>query len=86
MKRAKPVKDLNDLRYKMAEKMAEFENGEITPSEAKVYVGFGGVILNSFKVEIFNNQAAGVNTAIDFLIDVDKTYSKKPALKASNGA
>lgn len=82
-KKAKPVKSLSELRYKMAEKMADFENGEITAGDGKVFVGFGSVIINSFKVEQFNNVVSGVTKGIDFLIEPPK--GKDPFIPNTGG-
>lgn len=74
MTNKKPVTSIQELRYKMAEKFAALENGEITTSEAKAFVGIASVIVNSCKIEYLNNASAGVTDSIDFLVD----QSKKP--------
>lgn len=76
--KAKPIADLSELRYKMCEKMAAFEDGEISSVEAKTYIGFGTVIVNSCKVEMVRDQAMGVVRSIDF-IDGNKDV---PTLKS----
>ena len=69
IKKGKPVQNLDELRYKMAEKMAEFENGELTAGDAKIMIGFGGVIMKGFQVEIMNNAVSSVKRGIDFVIE-----------------
>lgn len=61
------VQNIQELRYKMAEKFAALENGEISTGEAKAYIGIASVIVNACKVEVINNHALGVVKNIDFL-------------------
>jgi hypothetical protein len=79
-KKVKPVRNLGELRYKLAEKMAEFESGELSVSEGKVYIGFAATLLNTFKVEQFNNVASGVNKAIDLVIQAPSDSTGSPLL------
>lgn len=67
-KKVPPVKNLHEVRYKIAEKWAEFESGEMTAAEAKVHVGFASAVLKSFQIEVVNNQVANITKAIDFTI------------------
>jgi hypothetical protein len=76
IKKGRPVKNLDELRYKMAEKMAEFENGEITAGDAKIMIGFGGVIMKGFQVEIMNNAVSNVKSGIDFIIEAPKALDE----------
>ncbi len=72
MQNKKPVISIQELRYKMAEKFAALENGEITTSEAKAFVGIASVIVNSCKIEYMNNVSSGITNGIDFLVDENK--------------
>lgn len=67
-KATKPVASLSELRYKMAEKIWEFENGEISEGQINAVSKAATVIVNTFKVEIIGNQVSGNTNAIDFVI------------------
>jgi len=73
---AKPVKTLAELRHKMAEKMAAFENGEITNADSKSYIGFAGIMIKSVAVEQIESQFQGVKRNIDFLEDENQRKKK----------
>jgi len=74
-KKVTQVNNLAELRYKMAEKLAAFENGELTAKDAGVYINFGAVITQMCKTEAINNHFLGVTKSIDFL---DSSY-RNPA-------
>lgn len=79
-KKTNKVENILELRYKMAEKMAEFEDGEISVADAKVYVGFGTVILKSLVVEAVRDQFVGVTRSIDFLDYKQQNVDKEKGL------
>lgn len=78
--KAVQVSNLAELRFKMAEKLAAFENGELTAKDAGVYVNFGSVITAMCKTEAINNHFLGVTKSIDFL---DATYQNAQPLLIS---
>jgi hypothetical protein len=67
MSKKKPVKYIQELRYKLSELYAALENEEIEVSRAKVMVGAASAIINTCKVELLNSQIIGETTQIDFL-------------------
>lgn len=75
MLKAKPVKNLSELRYKMAELMSAIENDEMELGKANGIIKAAGVIVNACKVEVASNYATGVTTSIDF-IGLEKPESK----------
>jgi hypothetical protein len=81
MLKKKPVKNIQELRYKLAELYAALENDEVEISKAKVMVGAASAIINTCKVELLNNQVIGETKQIDFISD----EQKPKALKVANG-
>lgn len=67
MKNNKPVENLQQVRFKLAEKWAAYENDEITDKEAKVHIGFGTSLINACKVEVIRQHFTGLTEQIDFL-------------------
>lgn len=76
MSKKKPVKNIQDLRFKLSELYAALENDEVEISKAKVMVGAASAIINTCKVELLNNQVIGETSQIDFL----SSESKQPNL------
>lgn len=66
-KTVKPVSNLSELRYKMADLMAAIENEDIELATANGITKAAGVIVNACKVEVANNYAMGVTKSIDFI-------------------
>lgn len=62
-----PVSNLQQLRFKAAQKLADWENGEMSNSDAKAFGTLAGVILNSIKIESVHNHFIGITKQIDFL-------------------
>lgn len=76
MSKKKPVKNIQELRFKLSELYAALENDEIEIGRAKVMVGAASAIINTCKVELLNNQVIGETSQIDFL----QGESNKPNL------
>lgn len=76
MSKKKPVKNIQDLRFKLSELYAALENDEVEISKAKVMVGAASAIINTCKVELLGDQLIGQTRQIDFL----QGESNKPNL------
>lgn len=70
--RNSPVKNMSELRFKLAEKFAALENGEISVGDAKAFAGIASAIINTCKVEMVNNSMLGAIKEIDFLNEISK--------------
>lgn len=71
LKRTKAVANISELRFKLAEKFAALENGEISVSEAKAFAGIASAIVNTCKLEMINNSTNGITKEIDFLGEIN---------------
>lgn len=67
MSKKKPVKNIQELRFKLAELYAALENDEVDVSKAKAMVGAASAIINTCKIELLNNQVVGQTKQIDFI-------------------
>lgn len=65
--KVKPVKNISELRYKMADVMAAIENDEIELGKANGIIKAAGIIVNACKAEAVYNYTSGVTKAIDFI-------------------
>ena len=71
-RKSKPVANIQELRFKAAERLAALENGEITNSDAKAWGGLAMVIVKTCQIEAVNNSILGVTENIDFLTPTKK--------------
>lgn len=77
--KSKPVKNLRELRLKMADKIADFENGELDATELKAITGAASVIVNAVKVELNAiHTISGLTSNIDFL---EYAYERKDSVR-----
>ncbi|MBC7510412.1 MAG: hypothetical protein H7320_16945 [Ferruginibacter sp.] len=67
MQKNTAVNNIQELRYKLAEKFAALENDEISIGQAKAFTGLAMAIVKTCQIEAFNNESIGVQTSIDFL-------------------
>jgi hypothetical protein len=67
MARKKSVTNIDDLRYRLSEKFAALENGEIDVAQAKAYTGLAAQIINSCKVQLMQQDIMGVAREIEYL-------------------
>jgi hypothetical protein len=75
IKKGKPVESLDELAYKLAEKLAEFETGEITEGQMNTYSKTATAITNIFRTKIVNNMAGGIKDSVSLsLIGDDRKY------------
>ena len=75
-KRQKPAANIQDIRYRACQWLADLENGEITNADAKARTGVAMVIIKACAVELTNNQLSGISGTIDFLVDENRTLGK----------
>lgn len=80
-KKKRPVKNIDDLRFRMCEIFADLQNDEIDESKTRTLSQVAQVILNTVKVEMINNQMSGIAKQVDFL----KAENQLPSSETSKG-
>lgn len=65
---SKPVNNIQELRYKLAELYAKLEDGAIEPSLAKQMNMAAANIIKTVQVDLIKSQSIGLVSDIDFIL------------------